>query len=285
MSTAVLMLLLMWGQAPAGRAAAPPPAAQTVADDYMVGPQDVLSLTVFNDDTLSRPALVVDTDGTIDCPYIGRQKVTGMTTRQIEEMLRRLLGLRRDAQGKVVGGYLTNPNINVSVKDFRSQRVNVMGAVRNPGYVELQGDPTLTRALSQAGYPTPESGSYVQITHEDGESSGSTSPEAKQERVPRQEIENGRASRMRLRPGDSVFVPPADKFFISGEVRTVGQLALNQETTVQQAIIMAGGLTDRANKNRVRIRRVVDGKTVDIKAKDSTVVLPGDTITVGRRIF
>jgi polysaccharide export outer membrane protein len=283
MSTAVLMLLLLWGQAPAGPGAPPP--AQTVADDYMVGPQDVLSLTVFNDDTLSRPALVVDTDGTIDCPYIGRQKVSGMTTRQIEEMLRRLLGLRRDAQGKVVGGYLTNPNLNVSVKDFRSQRVNVMGAVRNPGYVELQGDPTLTRALSQAGYPTPESGSYVQITHEDGEAAGSTPPGAKQERVPRQEIENGRASRMRLRPGDSVFVPPADKFFISGEVRTVGQLALNQETTVQQAIIMAGGLTDRANKNRVRIRRVVDGKTVDIKAKDSTIVLPGDTITVGRRIF
>ena len=284
MTTALLILALLWGQAPAGRGA-PPPAAQTVADDYLVGPQDVLSLTVFNDDTLSRPALVVDTDGTIDCPYIGRQKVSGMTTRQIEEMLRRLLGLRRDAQGKVVGGYLTNPNINVNVKDFRSQRVNVMGAVRNPGYVELQGDPTLTRALSQAGYPTPESGSYVQITHDDGESTGGTPPEAKQERVPRQEIENGRASRMRLRPGDSVFVPPADKFFISGEVRTVGQLALNQETTVQQAIIMAGGLTDRANKNRVRIRRVVDGKTVDIKAKDSTVVLPGDTITVGRRIF
>jgi polysaccharide export outer membrane protein len=283
MSTAVLMLLLLWGQAPAGRGAPPP--APTVADDYMVGPQDVLSLTVFNDDTLSRPALVVDTDGTIDCPYIGRQKVSGMTTRQIEEMLRRLLGLRRDAQGKVVGGYLTNPNINVNVKDFRSQRVNVMGAVRNPGYVELQGDPTLTRALSQAGYPTPESGSYVQITHEDGDSTGSTPPEAKQERVPRQDIENGRASRMRLRPGDSVFVPPADKFFISGEVKTVGQLALNQETTVQQAIIMAGGLTDRANKNRVHIRRVVNGKTVDIKAKDSTLVLPGDTITVGRRIF
>jgi polysaccharide export outer membrane protein len=284
MSTVLLMLLLTWGQAPAGREAAAPPPGQMVADDYLVGPQDVLSLTVFNDDTLSRPALVVDTDGTIDCPYIGRQKVSGMTTRQIEEMLRRLLGLRRDDQGKVVGGYLTNPNINISVKDFRSQRVNVMGAVRNPGYVELQGDPTLTRALSQAGYPTPESGSYVQITHEDALATGGT-PEPRQERIARQEIENGRASRIRLRPGDSVFVPPADKFFISGEVKTVGQLALNQETTVQQAIIMAGGLTDRANQNRVRIRRVVDGKTVDIKAKDSTVVLPGDTITVGRRIF
>jgi polysaccharide biosynthesis/export protein len=284
MSTLLLMLLLMMGgQAPAARGTAPPQ-SPAPADDYLVGPQDVLNLTVFNDDTLSRPALVVDTDGTIDCPYVGRQKVSGMTTRQIEEMLRRLLGLRRDDQGKVIGGYLTNPNINISVKDFRSQRVNVMGAVRNPGYVELQGDPTLTRALSQAGYPTPESGSYVQITHEEAPHAGTT-PEASQERVPRQEIENGRASRIRLRPGDSVFVPPADKFFISGEVKTVGQLVLSLDTTVQQAIIMAGGVTDRANKNRVRIRRVVDGKTLDVKAKDSTIVLPGDTIIVGRRIF
>jgi polysaccharide biosynthesis/export protein len=284
MSTVFLLLLLTWAQAPAGREAAVPPPGQMVADDYLVGPQDVLNLTVFNDETLSRPALVVDTDGTIDVPFVGRQKVAGMTTRQIEETLRRLLGLRRDDQGRVIGGYLTNPNINISVKDFRSQRVNVMGAVRNPGYVELQGDPTLTRALSQAGYPTPESGSYVQITHEDAPATGAV-PGPRQERIARQEIENGRASRIRLRPGDSVFVPPADKFFISGEVRTVGQLALNQETNVQQAIIMAGGLTDRANKNRVRIRRVVNGKTVDIKAKDSTIVLPGDTITVGRRIF
>lgn len=292
MSTVLLMWLLMASQAPAGRGtpapATPPPpaAAQMAADDYVVGPQDVLNLIVFNDDSLSRPALVVDSDGTIDCPYVGRQKVSGLTTRQIEEMLRRLLGLRRDPQGRVIGGYLTNPNLSVSVKDFRSQRVNVMGAVRNPGYVELQGDPTLTRALTQAGYPTPESGSYVQITHDDSAPGSVPDPAAaKQERIPRQEIENGRASRIRLKPGDAIFVPPADKFFISGEVRTVGQLVLSQETTVQQAIIMAGGLTDRANRNRVRIRRTVNGKVVDIKAKDSTIVQPGDTITVGRRIF
>ena len=286
MTTVILLSVLMWAQTPAGREASPPAPVQMASDDYLVGPQDVLNLTVFNDDSLSRPALVVDTDGTIDCPYVGRQKVTGMTTRQIEELMRRLLGLRRDAQGKVVGGYLTNPNLNVSVKDFRSQRVNVMGAVRAPGYVELQGDPTLTRALSQAGYPTPDSGSYVQITHE-VPASGTTADAASlaQEKIPRLEIENGRASRIRLRPGDSVFVPNADKFFITGEVKSVGQLVLSQETTVQQAIIMAGGVTDRANKNRVRISRIVDGKTVDIKANDATLVQPGDTITVARRIF
>ena len=124
-----------------------------------------------------------------------------------------------------------------------------MGAVRTPGYVELKGDPTLTRALSQAGYPTPESGSYMQITHE---APAARTPQwtrrgPTQERIPRLEIENGRASRIRLRPGDSVFVPNADKFYITGEVKTVGQLVLSQETTVQQAIIMAGG-ADRSRQ-------------------------------------
>ena len=190
MSTA-LLLLLMWGQAPpAIREASPPAAAQLANDDYVVGPQDVLNLTVFNDDTLSRPALVVDSDGTIDCPYVGRQKVNGMTTRQIEEMLRRLLGLRRDAQGNVVGGYLTNPNINMTVKDFRSQRVNIMGAVRTPGYVELKGDPTLTRALSQAGYPHPNP-DHAEITHEAAAPGATVDPASPaQERIPRLEIEN-----------------------------------------------------------------------------------------------
>ena len=52
-----------------------------------------------------------------------------MTTRQIEEELRRLLGVRTDEQGRV-RGILKNPNISVTVKEFRSQRVYVTGAVR-----------------------------------------------------------------------------------------------------------------------------------------------------------
>ncbi len=126
----------------------------------------------------------------------------------------------------------------------------------------------------------------MQISHEapkPGAIVSGTAPA--EERISRKEIESGRASRIRLRPGDAIFVPPADKFFISGEVKTVGQLVLSQETTVQQAIIMAGGLTDRANGSRVRIRRTVNGRAVEIKAKDATIVLPGDTIIVGRRIF
>jgi polysaccharide export outer membrane protein len=283
MKTLWLALLFAGGQAVAVQQ--PGPAGSTAAEAYVVGPQDVLTLTVFNDDAMSRPALIVDSDGTIDCPLLGRIKVTGRTPRQIEEELRVRYGPKRDATGKVIGGIFLNPNISVLVKEFRSQRVMVQGSVRAPGEVDLQGDPTLTRALAVAGYPTPESGSYVLITHASDSVSGGVVRPEDQVRVPRAEIENGRASRIRLRAGDTVFVPSADKFFIGGEVRSPGFYPLPADLTVMKALGVAGGATDRANRRKIRIQRAVDGKPVEIKADDSTVILPGDTIVVHRRIF
>jgi polysaccharide biosynthesis/export protein len=308
MTSMLLTLLLLAGQVPAAqtgprpadpsrtvpRPADPPqtvtrPADPAAVDEYVVGPQDVLTLTIFNDDTLSRPALIVDNEGTIDMPYINRVKVAGMTTRQIEEELRRLLGVRTDAQGRL-RGFLKNPNISVTVKEFRSQRVYVTGAVRIPGFVELQGDPTLTRALAEAGYPTVESGSYVVITHPtEGQSPTSAAPVSvrpeDQIRVPREEIDNGRASRIRLRAGDFIFVPTADHFFITGEVKSTGRYVLNGELNVLQALAMAGGVTDRANKGSIKIERVVNGKKIEVKGKESTLVQAGDTIKVPKRFW
>lgn len=305
MKTILLMLLVLSGQAstacaaqqpapalPSAQAtappqAAPPPptpaAAQTpLNEEYLIGPQDVLSLTIFNDETLSRPSLIVDAQGTIDVPLIGRLKVAGMSPRQVEEDLRTKLGLRRDEQGRVVGGYLNAPNLSVVVKEYRSQRVYVTGAVKNPGAVELEGDPTLARALSAAGYPTNESGSYVLITREGAPQTGPVGAED-QQRIKRDDIDLGRASRIRLQPGDTVFVPTADKFFISGEVKNPGFYVISDEMTVLQALGLAGGATDRAAKNRMKVTREVDGKKVETRIKEKDLVLPGDVIVVPKR--
>ena len=101
----------------------------------------------------------------------------------------------------------------------------------------------------------------------------------------REDIDNGRASRIRLRAGDFIFVPTADKFFITGEVKSTGQYVLSGELNVLQALAMAGGVTDRANRGNIKIERVVDGKKVEIKAKESTLVQAGDTIKVPKRFW
>jgi polysaccharide export outer membrane protein len=103
--------------------------------------------------------------------------------------------------------------------------------------------------------------------------------------VPKEEIDNGRASRIRLRAGDFIFVPTADKFFITGEVKSTGQYVLNGELNVLQALAMAGGVTDRANKGNIKIERVVNGRKVEIKVKESTLVEAGDTIKVAKRFW
>jgi polysaccharide export outer membrane protein len=258
--------------------------AAAAADDYLIGPKDVIAVTVFGEDDYSRPSLTVGSDGTVDYPHIGSVKVAGLTARQIEQELTRRLSPR----------YLRSPNINVTVKEFRSQRVWVSGQVRNPGQVELRGGATLMEALAgdQAGPLLADAGSYILITHAPAgpASVGMSGPAQSarpedQIRVSRQEFELGRASAIRLRDGDTIFVPPAERFFVSGEVKQTGAFVMTGELNVLKALAMAGGITERGAKNRITIKRLENGKEVEVKVKENDIVRPGDTIVVPKRRF
>ena len=74
-----IALLLSLSQVPQSAASAAPKAA----DEYIIGPQDVLNVTVFGEPDASRAAVTVDNDGTIDCPYIGRVQAGGQSPRVV----------------------------------------------------------------------------------------------------------------------------------------------------------------------------------------------------------
>src|SRR6185436_19233976 len=98
-------------------------------------------------------------------PLVGSVKVAGLSARQVEQELGRLLGTRVDKDGREQG-YLRNPSITVKVTEFRSQLVWVQGAVHTPGAVTLKGVATLMNALSADGGAGPlnsDAGSYVVI--------------------------------------------------------------------------------------------------------------------------
>src|SRR5262249_30908435 len=157
---------------------------------------------------------------------------------QIEQELARRLGVHTDAQGREVG-YLRDPNITVTVKEFRSQNVWVQGAVRNPGAFVLKGGGTLMNALSADGGAGPlnsDAGSYVVIIHvPDGRAGagpilpGQNVKPENEVRVSRQDLDMGRANTIKLRDGDTVFVPTADKFFVVGEVKQTGNFVLTPD--------------------------------------------------------
>jgi polysaccharide biosynthesis/export protein len=280
MTIALLALLL----GTLGQATAAQPAGQEttrpLSHDYIVGAQDVLKVTVFGVAELTRD-VTVDTDGTFDFPLIGRVKAAGLTVRAIETELK----------ARLSKGFLVNPTVTVDVGAYRSQTVYVLGEVRDPGRKTLAGNASIMSALAEAGFTT-NAGTYVIISHRPAGSDSAEGPllptdtGAAQIRVNRKDLEMGRAMNVRLQDGDTIFVPKAETFFISGFVRSPGSFAIDGDLNVLQALALAGGATDQAAQNRITIDRVIDGKLTHVKIMSLTdPVKPGDTIIVPRRFF
>ncbi len=267
----ILTLLLLLTQ---GVPIAPAPALT----DYTIGVQDVLNVTVFGEPDASRAGVVVDTDGTIDCPYIGRLKASGLTTRALEQQVKQRLSK----------GLFVNPSVTIDVVRYRSKTVTVQGMVRSPGEFKLEGNVSIMSVLAQAGSMTSDAGSYVVITRYAGAEAGATAgaePVAQQIRVPRRDLESGRAQTITLQDRDTIFVPKAETIFVLGYVRQTGPILYEDGLTVERALSLAGGATERAATGRITIERTVDGKLLKIKARMSDVVQPNDTIKVPQRIL
>jgi len=90
-----------------------------------------------------------------------------------------------------------------------------------------------------------------------------------------------------LRNGDIVVVPKSEPVFVTGFVNMQGPIRVTRDTTVLQALSMAGGVSERGSTRGIKIQRMVDGKKKDLPVKNinTDVVKPGDTIVVPARIF
>jgi polysaccharide export outer membrane protein len=249
--------------------------------EYIVGPQDRLAITVFEEPTLSK-TVTVDSDGSFDFPLIGRVTAGGMSLRQIAAELKKRLG--------PPNGFLVNPQVNIEVETYRSQVVYVNGQVRIPGAVALKGAMTIMDVLAQAGSPTAEAGSYVEVYRKPvgqashGPVDPSTAPTPPQ-RVTMEDLRNGRAQQILLGDGDTLNVPKAQTFIVNGFVRAPNTYVLDGDITVQKALAMAGGVTERGAQSRTKIQRIVNGNLVEIKARMSDLVKPNDTLVVPQRFF
>lgn len=261
-----LALLSMGLQAPA-------PASSSKNANYVVGAQDILTVTVFNEPQLSG-RFRVENDGQFNYPFLGRIQAGGATVAEIAALVKT----------RLADGYLRDPQITVDVEQFRSQNVFVIGEVRSPGRYTLTGSVTLVEVLAQAGSIAPTAGSEVLILHPQRPSDESpTLPEnadADVQRVDLRDIQGGRlAANVTIRDGDTIFVPRAERFYVSGHVRTPGAHVLQPGLTVLQAISLAGGLTERGSNRGIRIIR--NKKEIDAKLSD--IVQPDDTIIVRQR--
>ncbi|HZT76349.1 MAG TPA: polysaccharide biosynthesis/export family protein [Vicinamibacterales bacterium] len=250
-------------------AATPPP---TVLDQYVIGPADTLSITVVDEADLTRRYLV-DSDGTITMPYIGRQQAAGMTVE----------ALRNKIAAELKKDWIKNPQVLVGVEQYKARSVLVTGAVRAPQRVTLTGlTMSLLEALTLAGSPTSAAANEVTVVRapKPGQKEGETIT------VDRRELEIGKAGRdVVLEDGDIINVPEAKKFYVSGAVKNTGAFVYESGMTVARALVLAGGLTDRGSDRRISIKREVNGKIEEISVKTSDKIQPNDELVVGQRLF
>ena len=257
-------------------------AAQSSAvTDYVVGPQDVLTITSYDQADMSGK-FTVETDGTFTYPMIGRVKAGGLTLRALETAIKKRL---------VDDGYFRNPQISVAVETYKSQKVFVVGEVRSPGTYPLSGNISLVEVLARAGSTLPSASGEAVIVHAGENASGPTMPANDDPkdlvRVNLRDLENGTfTNNAALKDGDTVFVPRAQSVYVFGQVKNPGAYSLQQQnTSVLQALSLAGGITDRGSSSRIQIIRIVNGQKKEIKVKLIDVVQPGDTVVVRERFF
>ncbi len=256
--------------------------AQQPVASYLVGPQDVLAVTVFDQPSLSGK-FAVEADGTFTLPLIGRVTAGGLSLREVEAAIRQ----------RLKQGYLKDPQVIVAVDEYRSQRVFVVGEVRSPGAYFLTGQMTLIEALARAGSTTEHAGREAIIVHGGGDAPGAPSLPTGTEtagadvvRVELADLQAGAALQsILLHDGDTIFVRRAGTVYVSGQVRNPGAYPIQADTTVRQALSLAGGVTDRGAANRTRVVRVSDGKKLELKVNEDDPVTEGDTIIVPGRFF
>lgn len=260
--------------------AAPAHANQTQPTNYVVGPQDILTITSFDQEDLSGK-YPVDADGTFTFPLIGRVKAAGLTLRELEAELKRMLK----------EGFFKDPQLSVAIETYKSQKIHIVGEVRNPGTYPLTGDMSLIEAIARAGSTLPTaSGEALVVRAKSGKAAdGPVMPngvDTEATTVDLKELQSGALSKnVALKDGDTIFVPRAESVYVFGQVKNPGAYAIQRSTTVLQALSLAGGVNDRGATNRIKIVRIENGKQVELKVKLTDTVRAGDTIMVPERFF
>lgn len=271
------------------------------ATDYRVGPGDVVEISVFEwlvKGQLHAMAIRVSQSGAITLPAIGQSPVAGLSVDEI----RNLVETRLKEQG-----VLQEPIVSVVIKEYRSRRVAVVGAVRDPGeYALRQNAIRLLAALSLAGGITDRAGQIVYVIRP---GSAKVAEDGKEGEVARDEtakrvltldlselIEQGNLELdVVLEGGEVVHVPEARRFYVVGFVNRPDGFPLFRPTTVLGGIALAGGLRERDASPRACVLKRQQGETevmipLDLVAisqgnKPNLYLMPDDVIDVRRTTF
>ena len=261
--TALLVLLAVAGSSLAAVAQVPAAATaseQMAADDLgapaiLIGPGDLLNVTVFETPELSASARVTQ-DGDAVLPVLGPVHLAGLTTQAAGTAIQEAY---RDR------GLLLNPHVTVSETEFASQGASVLGEVRSPGVYPTLGSRRMLDMLSLAGGVSTTAGRLVTIIHR--------GDPHHPEQIALQPTPAAMHAQMNpvILPGDTIDVAKAGVIYIIGDVLRPGGILVdnNERLSVIEALSLAGGMNKTAALSQTKlIRKLPAGREeVDLDLK------------------
>ena len=139
----LFMVLPAWAQPPEQKAAAPAGTVQgavaTDSDSYIIGPEDVLYINVWREESLTK-TVPVRMDGKISLPLVDDVQASDLTPLQLKNILT-----------KKMQTVIDNPTVSVTVMEANSFRVYVSGQVKNPSVYRLRNETSLVQLMIIAG--------------------------------------------------------------------------------------------------------------------------------------
>ena len=263
-------------------------AANSALPDRKVAPNDLLSITVFDEPEVSRPAVRVGSDGTVIIPILPKPlTVTGLLPREIENLVSKSL---MDAE------ILVHPTVSVAILEYAYQQISIQGQVRIPGQFNITEPITLFEALAKAGGVTADAGSIVLVSK-----TATDMPR----KIDLNELQKDPepSTNITLTGGELISVPDAPKLYVTGNVAKPGPISVKtpDDATVLKVVAAAGGLTPYYNKTAyiyrvdaagsrqeitVPLRNIYLRKAQDVKLiADDILLVPDDNGYKRRQIL
>src|SRR3990167_548139 len=243
--------------------------------DYLIGPGDLLDIKVLEAPDLDTEARV-NTKNMISFPLLGTVEVGGLNALEAEERIKEQL----------TENYMQDPHVVVSIKEFKSQRVAVIGSVKAPGTYELLGKGSLLDAIALAGGLNPDASEIAYVTRK-GKQGQQKSVQINLGEL----LDEGKTElNIPINMGDVIYIPEAGVVYVDGAVIKPGTISLESDMTVSQAITAAGGLAKvaedsdvsliRSEQGQVKVtpvdlEQIKEGNSPDIVLEDQDVVVVG----------
>lgn len=238
------------------------PATAEPDSAYILGAGDVVEVDVLGQADF-RTRARVRSDGTIAVPFLGSVTVQGETTLT----LARKLGASLES-----GGYYSKPIVNVEIASYASRYVIVLGEVGSPGLQPVDRAYRLSEIIARAGGLRASGADFVVVRRQNGEELKLSFAKL---------ASGGNEDDPFVGPGDKIYVPEAENFFIYGQIAAPGAYTLKEGTTLRKAVARGGGLTPSGSEKKISVYR--NGKKQPLSMDE--VIAAGDVVVIGERLF